>query len=52
MNEMRGAVDDFEGQETFQFVPERIRSSGTGGMNQKICGFVNHQKPVIFVENA
>jgi len=47
-----GAVDNFEGEEAFQFVPESVRSSGTGGVNQKICGFVNHQKAVIFVEYA
>ena len=44
-----GAVYDFKSQETSQFVPKSVRSSRTGGMNQKICGFVNHQKAVIFV---
>lgn len=47
-----GAVHYFEDQETLQFVPEGIRSSRTCGMNEEICGFVNRQKPVIFVDNT
>jgi hypothetical protein len=36
----------------FEFIPKGVWTSGVGGMNQKICGFVYNQKAVIFVNNA
>jgi hypothetical protein len=47
-----GAVNDFESQQTPQFIPEGVRSSRPGWVNEEICGFVNDQKPVIFVDDG
>ncbi len=46
------AIDDLIRQKSLQFIPERFRSSGAGWVHEKICRFVNHEKPVIFINDA